>query len=164
VVVLTCRLVRLLRCWRRVLGDTVQAEGRRTPLQYLTDLMNDQTVDPQRRDRAAQALLPFCHARPPGQPASYNYVPKKEEAERKAKWAGYGSPWWKLLHSDEERERLEAELQSDPTERAWVEAEVKRERASTRRDPSDWRDPTTGESDLEFNLPQYPPPVDDEKF
>ena len=115
----------------------MQFEGRRTPLQYLTDLMNDQTVEPQRRDRAAQALLPFCHARPPGQPASYNYVPKRDEAERKAKWAGYGSPWWELLHSDEERERLEAELQSDPAERAWVEAEEKRDRTAARGELSD---------------------------
>ena len=125
-------------------GDTAQFEGHRTPLQYLTDVMNDRTVDPQRRDRAAQALLPFCHARPSGQPASYNYVPKREEAERKAKWAGYGSPWWELLHSDEERERLEAELQSDPAEHAWVEAEEKRDRAAAHGELPDWRDPKTG--------------------
>jgi hypothetical protein len=64
-------------------------------------------------------------------------VPKRDEAERKAKWAGYGSPWWELLHSDEERERLETELQSDPAERAWVEAEEKPDRTAARGELSD---------------------------
>jgi len=89
-------------------------------------------------------------------------VPKRQEAERKAKWAGYGSPWWELLHSDEERRRLEAELQSDPAEREWVEAEVKRDRAAARGELSDWRDPKIGKSDLQFSPHQYPPSVDDQ--
>ena len=34
---------------------------RKSPLEYLVDLYNDVTVDPQRRDRAAIAALPFVH-------------------------------------------------------------------------------------------------------
>jgi len=96
--------------------------------------MNDQTVEPQRRDRAAQALLPFCHARPPGQPASYNYVPKRDEAERKAKWAGYGSPWWELLTStgaeDCEEEGRRPESKASGAEEEARFAEGSREKGS----------------------------------
>jgi len=34
---------------------------RKSPLEYLVDLYNDVTIDPQRRDRAAIAALPFLH-------------------------------------------------------------------------------------------------------
>jgi len=34
---------------------------RKSPLAYLVDLYNDATIDPQRRDRAAIAALPFLH-------------------------------------------------------------------------------------------------------
>ena len=34
---------------------------RKSPLEYLVDLYNDVTIDPQRRDRAAIAALPFVH-------------------------------------------------------------------------------------------------------
>ena len=34
---------------------------RKSPLEYLVDLYNDVTVDPQRRDGAAIAALPFVH-------------------------------------------------------------------------------------------------------
>ena len=34
---------------------------RKSPLEYLVDLYNDVTADPQRRDRAAIAALPFLH-------------------------------------------------------------------------------------------------------
>jgi hypothetical protein len=81
-------------------GDSARVGRHRSPLQYLLDLMNDESADELRRDRAAQALLPFCHARPVGQPSSYNYVSKKEQAARDAAMAGYGTDWWPLLHPD----------------------------------------------------------------
>jgi hypothetical protein len=34
---------------------------RRSPLEYLCDLYNDETIDGHRRDRAAIAALPFLH-------------------------------------------------------------------------------------------------------
>jgi phage terminase small subunit len=34
-----------------------------TPLQYLLRIMRDPTVDPARRDRAAQMAAPYCHPR-----------------------------------------------------------------------------------------------------
>lgn len=34
-----------------------------TPLEYLLGVMNDETVDPARRDRAASVAAPFVHAK-----------------------------------------------------------------------------------------------------
>jgi hypothetical protein len=81
-------------------GDSARVGRRRSPLEYLLDLLNDETADALRRDRAAQALLPFCHARPVGLPSSYNYVSKREQAAKDAETAGFGTKWWPLLHPD----------------------------------------------------------------
>jgi hypothetical protein len=163
-------------------------EGADSPLEYLRAVMLDPHADPARRDRAAQCLLPYTHARAAGTPSSYNYVPKKDEAQKRARWAGFGGPWWKLLHSDEEREEREAELAGDPELRRWVEAEMHRtDEADRARRPepepevkskakpvdrwteylghdeaTDWIDPATGKSDLEFNPRGYRYPPDDE--
>ena len=81
-------------------GDSARIGRRRSPLEYLIDLLNDEAADVLRRDRAAQALLPYCHSRPVGQPSSYNYVSKKEQAAKDAEIAGFGTEWWELLHPD----------------------------------------------------------------
>lgn len=101
--------------------------GQQTPLSYLLALLNDEEAEPIRRDRAAMALLPYTHARPTGQPASYNYTPMRDQAALKAKWAGFGSSWWRLLHTPEQCDAMEAELKADPQLRAWVEAEARRD-------------------------------------
>jgi len=62
-------------------------EGQVTPLSWLLSVVNDPAADPRRRDRAAAALLPFCHARPT--PVGK----KRQQAEEAAKasrdeWGG----------------------------------------------------------------------------
>jgi hypothetical protein len=97
-----------------------------TPLEYLLAVMRDPNAPAERTDRAAQVAAPFCHARAAGTPSSYNYVPKRDEAAKRARWAGYGSSWWGLLRSAEECAALEAELDADPELKAWVQAEARR--------------------------------------
>ena len=154
-----------------------------SPIEYLRAVMMDPTVDATRRDRAAQALLPYCHARSAGVPTSYRYVAKRDDAAKKAKWAGYGSSWWELLHSESEREEREAELARDPELRAWVEEQVLREADHSPPDPKptpetkaaadvrmerylrddDWFGPD-GKSDLSFDpQPRRPPPAPDDE-
>ena len=51
----------------------------RTPLQHLMAVMNDPDQPPERRDRAAGMLLPYCHPR-----ISHHEVGKKELARQAA--------------------------------------------------------------------------------
>jgi hypothetical protein len=60
------------------------------PLDYLLALIADETIDPQRRDRAAIAALPFCHSRPAER---FQPLGKKAQAELNALNAGQGSDW-----------------------------------------------------------------------
>jgi len=113
-------------------SDLIRA--RRTAQQYLDDLLNDETADSQRRDRAAQVLL-SVQARAPVAAGKQSFVPpagRKELEQLKAKWAGFGGVWWDLLRSEEERLRLEQELEQDPELKAWVLAEAEKSRAAER--------------------------------
>jgi hypothetical protein len=47
-------------------GAAVTAEQSRLPLSYLLTVLADESADPQRRDRAALALLPFFVLKPDG--------------------------------------------------------------------------------------------------
>jgi hypothetical protein len=60
------------------------------PLDYLLALVADETIDPQRRDRAAIAALPFCHSKPA---EDYQPLGKKAQAEIHAMNAGRDSEW-----------------------------------------------------------------------
>jgi hypothetical protein len=88
-----------------------------TGVQYLKRLVNDPEVSDVRRDRAA-GILASIEFR------SGQTVGKKAQAQIAAKWSGYGSDWWQLLHSDEERAALEAELARDPELKARVVADA----------------------------------------
>lgn len=63
-----------------------------SPLDYMLAVMRDETADPQRRDRMAQAAAPYVHAKPadvgPG---------KKEQREQVARTAERGTDWESLL-------------------------------------------------------------------
>jgi hypothetical protein len=66
-----------------------EARGARlTPLDYMLAVMNDDDVDPMRRDRMAIAAAPFVHAKPGDAPQG-----KKAAAEEAAQTAGQGSEW-----------------------------------------------------------------------
>ena len=60
------------------------------PLDYLLALVADETIDPQRRDRAAIAALPFCHSKPAER---FQPMGKKAQAEIDAVNAGKDSDW-----------------------------------------------------------------------
>jgi hypothetical protein len=65
---------------------------RRTPLEYMLDVMNDPNVPEARRDRMANAAAPYCHPRLiPVKPG------KKHAQTAAAKTAGIGTPWAKDL-------------------------------------------------------------------
>ena len=57
-----------------------------TPLEYLLELMRDESADPQRRDRAAVSAAPFCHIK-------LADVGKKAREKDDAKTAGEDSDW-----------------------------------------------------------------------
>jgi len=59
-----------------------------TPLAYMLRIMRDPAVDDARRDRAATAALPFCHAR-----LATRYVGKNERAALAAKAASQEVEW-----------------------------------------------------------------------
>ena len=62
--------------------------GGMTPLEYMLDVMNDDEVDPSRRDRMAMAAAPFVHVR------ASDVAPGKKEQKQAAaeKAAGKFSP------------------------------------------------------------------------
>lgn len=64
-----------------------------TPLEYMLAVMNDDNVDPNRRDRMAIAAAPFIHAK---QEAS-SKLGKKEKAQMDARTAEEGTSWEGLL-------------------------------------------------------------------
>jgi hypothetical protein len=115
-------------------GDSARVGRRRSPLEYLLDLLNDEAADALRRDRAAQALLPYCHSRPVGQPSSYNYVSKKEQAARDAETAGFGTEWWPLLHPDR------VSPQQPPSDAQAPTGDEQLQGLIPNRPPTDWRD------------------------
>jgi hypothetical protein len=57
-----------------------------SPLAYLLAIVNDESADPARRDRAARAAAPYCHPR-------LDPAPKKAQREAAARKAGAGSEW-----------------------------------------------------------------------
>lgn len=62
----------------------------RTPLEYMLWVMNNASIDEQRRDRMAIAAAPFVHARA-------GYAGKKEDEKELAKTAANGTEWAGLL-------------------------------------------------------------------
>jgi len=60
------------------------------PLDYLLALVADENLDPIRRDRAAIAALPFCHAKAA---EGFQRLGKKAQAEINAMNAGRDSDW-----------------------------------------------------------------------
>jgi hypothetical protein len=71
----------------------VEAQGKETPLEYMTRVLNDPAIDPIRRDRMAIAAAPFIHAKADAAPAG-----KKAERDAAAKEAGNGTEWESLLN------------------------------------------------------------------
>lgn len=59
-----------------------------TPLDYMLNVMRDDTADDARRDRMAMAAAPYVHAKP-----AETAKGKKEQAEEAAKTAGQGTGW-----------------------------------------------------------------------
>ncbi len=68
------------------------APGRRSPLDYMLDVMNDPGADEARRDKMAVAAAPYVHVR-----ADAAKPGKKEEAEMAALTAERGTSWEHLL-------------------------------------------------------------------
>ena len=66
------------------------------PLQYMIEVMNDATVDPNRRDRMAIAAAPYCHPK-----VSDQKIGKKDVAAEEASTAGEGTPWGDILKFDQ---------------------------------------------------------------
>jgi len=58
--------------------------------------MNDATVDPVRRDRAAVAAAPYLHPRVTNE----TMAGKKAQAEAAARTIDVGTPWESLLRRD----------------------------------------------------------------
>lgn len=71
-------------------GRRIRMDRQLLPLDYLLALVADETIDPQRRDRAAIAALPFCHAKPA---EGFQRLGKKAQAVIDAANAGENSEW-----------------------------------------------------------------------
>ena|ERR1700760_78526 len=71
-------------------GRRIRMGRQLLPLEYLLALVADETIDPQRRDRAAIAALPYCHGKPA---ESYQPLGKKAQAKIDAMNAGRDSEW-----------------------------------------------------------------------
>src|ERR1044072_1853897 len=73
--------------------EATRAEARRvgmTPLEYMLSVMNDEAVDPIRRDRMATCAAPYCHAKA-------DYIGKREHEEAMSKSNDRGTEWEALL-------------------------------------------------------------------
>jgi hypothetical protein len=138
-----------------------------TGIEYLKRLVNDMTADPARRDRAAGVLASIEFRS--GKVATGKKVLREEAAQR----AGWGTEWYALLHDPSESHFDPNGL--TPEDRA--EYERNRAKSPPRKDntnwdrylrdadepkATDWTDPATGLSDLQFNPRGYPYPPDDE--
>jgi phage terminase small subunit len=64
--------------------EIILKRGAKTPLQYMLDVMNDESKDGARRDRMAQAAAPYVHSRR-GEKSS-----KKDDRNKRAKDASKG--------------------------------------------------------------------------
>jgi hypothetical protein len=64
-----------------------------SPLQYMLDVVNDETADPARRDKLAIAAAPYIHPKP-------DSVPKKARQAAEATRAGEGGEWEDDLAGD----------------------------------------------------------------
>ena len=71
-------------------GRRIRMGRQLLPLEYLLALVADEAIDPQCRDRAAIAALPFCHSRPVER---FQPLGKKAQAEIDAMNAGKDSEW-----------------------------------------------------------------------
>ena len=65
------------------------------PLEYMLQVMNDPSVDPQRKDRMAVAAAPYVHTKKTDAPLG-----KKEAADELAKQNHQGTGWGDLLPSN----------------------------------------------------------------
>jgi hypothetical protein len=73
---------------RLALAINQESPSDEMPLQYLLRVMRDPTVDPARRDRAAQMAAPYCH------PRMYdNRFGKRDAALEEAHKATEDSEW-----------------------------------------------------------------------
>ena len=73
-------------------SDLVKS-GQITPLEYMLNVINDDTADQARRDRMAQAAAPYVHPRPEPVEATG----KKAQREAAARVAERGTDWESLL-------------------------------------------------------------------
>jgi len=64
-------------------APTPQPEGKKLPLEYIMDVINDPAAHEDRKDRLAVAALPFAHPK-------IGEKDKKQERDEKAKAAGAG--------------------------------------------------------------------------
>jgi len=86
-------------------GTATRFEGKLEPLDYLKQVMRDPDATPLRRDRAAIALMPYCHARP-----VEAYMGKKEQLQRAAEAVGGPGSQWEGLVDQHKSPKL------DPTD------------------------------------------------
>jgi len=70
--------------------------GQMTPLAYLLKVINDETTDPDRRDRLAIAAAPYCHPKL----MERHSVGKKMQQSEAAERAAVGTPWAQDLDVD----------------------------------------------------------------
>jgi hypothetical protein len=89
-------LIERSRAQTRLLVETDIQPGQMTPLAYLLMVINDPTVDSDRRDRLAIAAAPYCHPKL----MERHTVGKKDQRAEAAEQAGMGTPWAQDLDLD----------------------------------------------------------------
>jgi hypothetical protein len=84
-------IARAPRKSRPKLSQPVLTDAQRvgiTPLQYLLEIVRDDSIEAARRDRAAQAALPYCHARLAEKTKKAADAETAEKAGSDDAWAG----------------------------------------------------------------------------
>jgi hypothetical protein len=76
-------------------GELVMPKGWMLPLVYLAGILNNPGVDPNRRDRVANMMLPYLHSRM----AEASKMTAKQKTEEQAKKAGDGTEWAGILRA-----------------------------------------------------------------
>jgi len=89
-------LIARSRAQARLIVETDIQPGQMTPLAYLLKVINDETVDSDRRDRLAIAAAPYCHPKL----MERHSVGKKDQQASAAETASMGTPWANDLDGD----------------------------------------------------------------
>ena len=92
----TKELIERSRAQARLIVETDIQPGQMTPLAYLLMVINDPTVDSDRRDRLAIAAAPYCHPKL----MERHTMGKKDQQTEAAEQAGMGTGWTTDLESE----------------------------------------------------------------